>query len=360
MRVLLVAAELGVGGAERMLVELAAHLRRRGDAVALVAAPGPLDADLAPLGLDRHRLQDRGRRLSGVAAGALVVARAVRRFRPDAAYAVNVKATAMAWLGARIAGRRVPLVACFHGVAPADDRRATLVLRRADRVACVADALAARLRRAGVPPERLAVIPNAVAPAAPLTPARRAALDAELGLDGGPVVATVGRLAPQKAQDRFVRAAAVVASARPDARFLIVGDGPLAGELGALAAALGLGDRLRLTGRRADARDLIARSDVLVLTSDWEGRPLVALEALAAGTPLVAPPVQGLAELLDAGAGLALADTDPQTVAAGVLRVLDGDAEALRRAGRRAVAEHRLEDALAAHAALLAAAAQAR
>jgi glycosyltransferase involved in cell wall biosynthesis len=101
----------------------------------------------------------------------------------------------------------------------------------------------------------------------------------------------------QKNHARFVAAAAEVAAARPDARFVIVGDGPLRGALEAQVAALGLGDRVTLTGVRHDVPALLARADLVVFSSDWEGLPLVALEALAAGTPVLSTPVEGMREL---------------------------------------------------------------
>ena len=133
-------------------------------------------------------------------------------------------------------------------------------------------------------------------------PERDARLDAELGLTGAPVVIAVGRLVEQKNHARFLDAAAEVAAVRPDVRFLVVGDGPLRAELAAQARSLGLEDRLTLTGVRHDVPALAARADLVVFSSDWEGLSLVALEALAAGTPVLSTPVEGMRDLLEGGA----------------------------------------------------------
>jgi glycosyltransferase involved in cell wall biosynthesis len=182
--------------------------------------------------------------------------------------------------------------------------------RAADLVVCVSEELI------GPFPGPVRVIHNGVPPAPPSDPA---ALDAELALAGAPLVAAVGRLVPEKGPDRFLRAAALVHAAEPAARFAVVGDGPLRAGLEALAGELGLTGAVRFTGARTDARALIARADVLVVASDSEGQSLVALEALAAGTPVVSTPVAGMAGL--AGVSV-VGDFTPEALAAAVTALL--------------------------------------
>lgn len=304
MRILLTSPGMGVGGAERVVAMLAGELARRGHEVALAAPPGMRDADLAGVPHVRLALDDHGRALAGAALTARQLASAVRRVRPGVVHAQNVKATMLSALAARAAGRGgVPVLSTFHGVLPAEYPRAARLLRAADHVACVSEDLRSRLVAAGVPAGRASVVHNAVEPIAPLSPARRAELDAELGLGDGPVAAVVGRLVPQKNHARFLAAAAVAAAAAPGARFLVVGDGELRDAIAARRDALGLAETVILTGARADARDLIARADVLVFSSDWEGLSIAALEALSAGTPVLSTDVQGMRELLAGGAG---------------------------------------------------------
>jgi glycosyltransferase involved in cell wall biosynthesis len=208
------------------------------------------------------------------------------------------------------------VLATHHGAATAGEARAARVLSRAaDLVVCVSEDLAGAFEG----PVR--VIHNGVPPAPPSDPA---ALDAELGLAGAPLVAAVGRLVPEKGPERFLRAAALVHAAEPAARFALVGDGPLRDELEGLAGAWGLA--VRFTGARADSRALIARADVLVVASDAEGQSLVTLEALSAGTPVVSTPVAGMAGL--AGVSV-VADFTPEALADEVTALL-------RAPGRRA------------------------
>jgi glycosyltransferase involved in cell wall biosynthesis len=173
----------------------------------------------------------------------------------------------------------------YHGVPHEEVDAAARILRLADLVACVSTDLMEQLAERGIPAERLAVVPNGVPDPEPTSAETMRALDAELGLGvGTPVVSVVGRLVPQKAHDRFLRAAKLVHEQVPEAKFLVVGDGELRAQTEALAAQLGLADAVVFTGIRSDATTIIARSDLLVFSSDWEGLSIAALEALARGS----------------------------------------------------------------------------
>jgi glycosyltransferase involved in cell wall biosynthesis len=89
-------------------------------------------------------------------------------------------------------------------------------------------------------------------------------------------------------------------------------------------------------GVRQDARDIIARADVVAFASEWEGLSIVALEALAAATPVVSTDVQGMHELLDGGAGAIVPKDDGASLAAAILALLSDrrEREAMGRAGR--------------------------
>jgi glycosyltransferase involved in cell wall biosynthesis len=126
----------------------------------------------------------------------------------------------------------------------------------------------------------------------------------------------------QKNHGRFLAAAARVASERPDVRFLVVGDGPLRSDLAEQSRALGLDGRLTFTGVRHDVPELVARADLLVLSSDWEGLPLVALEALACGTPVLSTPVEGMRDLRDGGAAAIVPEASATALAAGIVDLL--------------------------------------
>ena len=320
MKILHAVAELALGGAEKTVVELARSAHAGGAEVAVAAAPGPRERELAEAGLRFVELPPTGRSPRRLAGTVLALARALRSFRPEVMHAHNVRVTLLAAVARRMASPSSPpaLVATFQAVDQSELRSAARLLRLADGVACVSEQLRDQLHEAGFPAGRAVVVPNVVAlPPAP-DPERLRRLDAELGLGGAPVVSNIGRLVPQKAQGRFLEAAAMVARRNPDVHFVVVGKGPLRAELERRAEALGLGERTHFTGVRDDVPDLIARSQLVVFSSDWEGLSLAALESLAAGVPLVSTDVAGMRSLLGSGGGLIVAERTPEALADGV------------------------------------------
>jgi glycosyltransferase involved in cell wall biosynthesis len=154
------------------------------------------------------------------------------------------------------------------------------------------------------------------------------ALRADLGIPAGaPLVGMVACLKPQKAPLDFVEVAARVAAARPDAAFLIAGDGELRPAVEEHARRLGLAGRLHLLGWRRDVPRVMAGLDVVLLTSLWEGLPRVVPEAIAAGRPVVATAVDGTAEILrDGENGFVARPHDRDGLAARVLRLIEDPA----------------------------------
>ena len=124
---------------------------------------------------------------------------------------------------------------------------------------------------------------------------------------------------PQKNHRLAVRALAQV----PDTALVVLGEGPLRAELEETARAEGVAGRVVLAGVRPDARGIVGAADVVVFSSTWEGLPLAALEALAAGTPVVSTAVRGLRELLTDGRdALLVPPNDPAALADALRRVL--------------------------------------
>jgi glycosyltransferase involved in cell wall biosynthesis len=111
-------------------------------------------------------------------------------------------------------------------------------------------------------------------------------------------VGTITRLHDSKGNSYLVDAAARVVRERPAARFFLVGEGPLLGDLQAQAAALGLGDRFVFAGFRRDVAGTLSAFDLSVFPSLWEGTPITAFEALAMGKPIVATDADGLLDIL--------------------------------------------------------------
>jgi CDP-glycerol glycerophosphotransferase len=138
---------------------------------------------------------------------------------------------------------------------------------------------------------------------------------------------TVGRLSPEKNQARLIRAFAGVHAVHPGTRLVIVGSGPLADDLQKLIDGLGLHDAVFLTGMQRNPHAIMARADCFVLSSDYEGQPMVILEALVLGLPIVTVEFASAKNALPAGSGLVVPQSD-DGVAEGLEAFLRGEVPA--------------------------------
>lgn len=138
-----------------------------------------------------------------------------------------------------------------------------------------------------------------------------------------PLIGIVGRLTPIKNHALFVQAAAKVCQQLPGSRFAIVGDGEIREEIEAQVDALGLRDAVIFTGWQRDVAPIYSDMDVFVICSINEGTPVTAIEALAAGCPVIATAVGGLPELLDHGQlGKLVPSGDANALAGAILETL--------------------------------------
>lgn len=199
---------------------------------------------------------------------------------------------------------------------------------------------------------REVVIPNGIPlPPAP-TPADRSAARAALGLDADDlVVGIVARLDLIKAHDVLFEAVAKLAPSHPRLRLVCIGDGEREAELAALADTLGITERVRFLGLRRDVAALLPGFDVACLTSVFECAPLVVIEAMAAGVPVVVSDVGALCEMVTDGVEGHLFPRGDSGSLADHLAHLSADPElrvAMGAAGRsRAERQFRIEDTAA-------------
>jgi glycosyltransferase involved in cell wall biosynthesis len=323
MRILHVIQELRTGGAERVVASLVRGSTERGHDVAIAAAPGAVADEL---GLHPFPLPLLERRPWRVPLGAWRVFRAIRVFRPDVVHAQNPAMALLVALATR-RGARPPALVSVHGV-PESDYRPTARLLRAAGLPVVACGPGVESGLADAGFSSVETIANAVPP--PPKPRDRAELERELGIPASTkLVVAVERLVPVKNHALAIQAIASV----PGATLAILGEGPLHEQLAGQAASLGIADRVVLTGLRADARAIMGAADAVVVPSLGEGLPLVALEALAACTPVVATSVRGIRELLTGDRDSLLVPAgDADALAGAVRRVLEDDALAQRLA----------------------------
>jgi glycosyltransferase involved in cell wall biosynthesis len=212
-----------------------------------------------------------------------------------------------------------------------------------DQMTIVSQAAADRfIRERIVPAELLRVAPNGVDTEGILrVPAgARASVRGALGLDSQLVWLAVGRFEVAKDYPNMLRAFALVRRDRPTATLLLVGRGSLQPETEALVRELGLNEAVRFLGVRDDVPAVMAAADAYVMSSAWEGMPMVLLEAAAAGLPIVATEVGGNREvILEGESGFLVPPRDENALAAAMLR-LDALPEAERRAMGHRGQEH--------------------
>ena len=132
---------------------------------------------------------------------------------------------------------------------------------------------------------------------------------------------TVGRVSPEKNHERMVRAFAAVHAEDPATRLVVIGEGPLLVRVREVADELGLADAVVLTGQQANPFAILAACDVFLLSSDYEGQPMVILEALVLGLPVVTTAFGSVRSALPEGVGLVV-DQDVDALAEGLRAAL--------------------------------------
>ena len=255
----------------------------------------------------------------------------LRAFAPDVVLSYWLYPDAF---GAMQAARRagLPLVVGSRGsdlrVRDAISKRLTRpVLHAAQRILVVSEDLGrVAVRDYDADPARIRAIPNGC-DAAIFHPQPRDAARATLGLDAdAELVVYVGRLVPEKGLRELLDACAALAPQRPRLQLALVGEGPMRAELDArLAASPGL--RVHLPGAQGpqEVARWMAAADLVTLPSYSEGHPNVLVEALACGRPVVATPVGGIPEVVDADCGLLVPARDPVALADGLRTALERD-----------------------------------
>jgi glycosyltransferase involved in cell wall biosynthesis len=354
VRVLRVIARLNVGGPALHAVLLAERLDPARYETRLVAGRvGDEEGDY----LDLHgavpaglvSIPSLGRDLRGGRDWSAFVSlvRLIREFRPHVVHTHTAKAGALGRLAAAVC--RVPVVVhTYHGhvfdayFSPGMTRLVVAAERalawRTHAIVAVTERVRRDVLVRGIGrPDRVVVVPLGLdLERLAAAPARRGELRRELGVDATtPLVGIVARLVPIKAHETFLEAVRAIAPVRPDAVFLIVGDGERRAALEAQVRALGLGPglgaRVRFLGWRADLDRLYADLDVVVLTSKNEGSPVALIEAMAAGRPVVSTAAGGVADVVtDGETGLVVPVGDAAAVARAVLHLLDDPADAAR------------------------------
>ncbi|RLI37612.1 glycosyltransferase family 1 protein, partial [Candidatus Bathyarchaeota archaeon] len=177
-----------------------------------------------------------------------------------------------------------------------------------------------------LPPDKIDVIPNAIDPTKYQKNFNRELVRGRYGISPNErLVLFIGRLVPQKGVEYLIRAVPLILKEHPEARFVIVGEGWSRDNLERLALSMGYKDRIQFRGFIPDHEliNLTLSADVLVVPSTYEPFGIVALEGMAAGVPVVASNIGGLAEIIEHDhTGVLVYPKDPNSIAWGVNRVL--------------------------------------
>ena len=300
MKIVFLIRTLTFGGAERQLVALAKGLHERGNLVKVVVfyPHGPLEPDLEASGIPVISLDKRGR--FDVLPFLWRTARTLRRESPDVVHGYLGASNLLSLLlrpfhgGKSVWGVRASGMDSDHTdwLDQIDSWLESHLASFANLI--IANSLSGKMNAIamGFPASKTIVIPNGIdTDRFKPDPLARKAVRAEFGIaDEHPLIGRVGRLSPQKDYPTFIRAAALIALERPDARFLCVGNGPedLITELKSLAGSLALKDRLMWAPARSDMPAVYNAMDLCVSTSAFgEGTPNVVAEAMACGVPCV-------------------------------------------------------------------------
>jgi glycosyltransferase involved in cell wall biosynthesis len=256
----------------------------------------------------------------------------------DIVHSHNVTAHLYGGTAARLAGVPVTL-ATRHGITL--ERRIRFWLRvlrpLTDCLICVAERVANEMVRLGIPRERICVVPNGVdLDLFDMPPARRAAARRRIARvlrlpEEVLFVGAIGRIAPEKGLPTLLEAFAGVHRRRKDVALLIVGDGPLRGDLERYVLSHNLEERVFFLGTRKRPALWIGILDVLALPSYSEGMPMVVLEAFAAGVPVVASDVGGTGEVIENGtSGLLIPPRDVGELERALCEVIEDPATRAR------------------------------
>jgi glycosyltransferase involved in cell wall biosynthesis len=267
-----------------------------------------------------------------------------RSFRPDIVHTHLAKAGALGRVAARVAGTRV-VVHTYHGSVFRGyfgQRESAVYLqieralaRMTTRIIAITPRQKADLVSLGIAPDRKIVeIPLGLdLDQFRQLPTRDDAI-AALGLPlDGRYVAIVARLVPIKDVPTFLRALGRVTEALPDVRGLVIGDGPERRAIEGIARDLGLQERCRFLGWRADLPNVYAASEVVALSSLNEGSPVSVIEAMAAGRAIVASAVGGVPDVVGKETGMLVASGDDRGFADALLTLL-ADPERRAELGR--------------------------
>lgn len=341
IRIAVVASTFGVGGAERVTADMLRRVDRERFHIELffLHDAGVVGRELFSEGFNGSERLGKRRR------DRRAVVRLLSRFRslrPHVVFCVDHHDAMTAGRIAGVAAGARAMVVASHATGLVGRSHAfgftdRLLMEFTRKVVAVSTAHARHLAdREGIERERIVVIANGVDLSRwpMVSDERRRAARGALGIDDDmPVILMVAAMRPEKAHGAFLRAVAHLKRDGLRVRALIAGDGELRGTLEALAVSLGIRADVEFLGVRRDVARLLHASDAVVLPSEdvVETLPMAVLEAMAAGTPVIASAVGSLPELVrDGETGLLIPPADDASLAERIGYILEDGERAAR------------------------------
>ncbi|MGC1423178.1 MAG: glycosyltransferase [Terracidiphilus sp.] len=325
MRIAYMLTSLGRGGAERQVIALAERMAARGHGVVLIVLK-PHEAHEWQCTIEVVRL-DMSKSLVGFTSGLATAHRFLRSFRPDLVHSHTFPAN-MAARVLHVLGSAPAVLSTIHNVYEGGWRRSALYGLTdglAIHTTAVSEAVANRFTQIGAVPQRkCSVITNGIdlSEFTPI-PDRRIAVRGELNAGDNFIWLAAGRAVPAKDYPNLLRALARVRSASAQTQLWIAGEASAWEEehMQDLAESTGIIDSIQWLGLRDDMPALLDAADAFVLSSAWEGMPLVVGEAMAMKKPVVATDVGGVRELVG-NAGIIVPPNDSDALADAMIRVM--------------------------------------
>jgi len=336
LKVLHVEIESGWRGGQRQALFLAKKLAERGVNVLFAASRGSAMLErVMEAGLPYWPLRTRSQLNP---AGVWGLSRAISRFRPHILHLHSSRAHGLGVVTASLFGERRPKIV-VHRRVDFQPRGKMAFNSFKYKVPDLYIAISKRVMSAlegFVPQEKMALVYSGVEPA-DTDPARRERVRAEFGTTPDAVlIGSVGALVEHKDFSTFIRAASIVHSARPEARFVVFGEGPERSRLEAKIEESGLEGCFTLAGFREQAPEDISAFDIFVVSSSSEGLGTSALDAMNYAIPVIASDSGGLAELIEHGRnGLLFPSGDEGRLAEMIVFMIDDISRRLEL-GRRA------------------------
>lgn len=328
MKVLLVITGLGMGGAEHVVVNLADELVNRGHIVKIAYLTGP--ALVLPKSPDVEIISINMTGAKSFLTALLKLRKIVIAFRPDVVHSHMVHANILSRL-VRLTVNIPKLISTAHSKNEGGKLR-MLAYRMTDKLADIStnvseEAVAEFINKGAAAPGRMIAISNGIdTDKFKFDDFARSLIRDKLGVSSINVLLAVGRLDHAKDYPNLLDAISLLKKNRQDFKLFIVGDGPLKKQIMQYSKELALGNYVEFLGIRSDVKDIMSASDLYVMSSAWEGMPMVILEAMASQLAIVSTDCGGVKELVK-NIGFIVPTGEPKALANSIYNALEMSSE---------------------------------